>query len=678
MCIMQTKIMEYRREIDGLRALAVLPVIFFHAGFETFGGGFVGVDVFFVISGYLITSVILIEVQAGTFSLIRFYERRVRRILPALFFVVALCIPFAWFLLLPSDMKEFSKSVLSVALYVSNHYFASVSGYFDTTAELKPLLHTWSLALEEQYYVIFPLVIVAMSRLTRRVVIYMLASIAVISLALSYAGAYSNPTGAFFLLPSRGWELLIGAFVAYILLYTNVANASRSVMQLASLLGLGLIVFAVFVFDKNTPFPSLYALVPTFGTALLILYARPTTHIGKLLGSKAFVSVGLISYSAYLLHHPIFSFVRHGSSGEPSAMVLLLLIMLNFILAYGSWRYVEQPFRRKEHISRRLVFIFAAMGSAALIAFGIAGIKLEGFINRYMYVVNSFPSYELSNKKLARESNVSVSSFVDNAINDPVKNSSADKLWFSSNSNLIKVLIVGNSHSKDLYNIFAMNKGLFEKFEFARYGIQISCFDAGRSNRFFESPNYKYADVIILSTMWDESRPCGEFGSGDFNGARNLAAIGRLDGKLIALSSNTLSFPRFGSMTLTDKYVYKAAAERLTIADTNGVSELTRAINRRHYELKDSSDKILETNERLKNMAKLNGLVYLNKQDYLCDQSEGICFGITHDFQKTVYDYGHYTLAGARLFGLRAHDAQWLRPIEDAFRHRVDSNLYSH
>ena len=160
--------MNYRREIDGLRALAVLPVILFHAGFETFSGGFVGVDVFFVISGYLITTIILAELEQGRFSIVNFYERRARRILPALFLVMLVCIPFAWIWLLPSDMKDFSQSLIAVAIFASNILFWRESGYFDTAAELKPLLHTWSLAVEEQYYVLFPLFLMLFWKLGKR------------------------------------------------------------------------------------------------------------------------------------------------------------------------------------------------------------------------------------------------------------------------------------------------------------------------------------------------------------------------------------------------------------------------------------------------------------------------------------------------------------------------------
>src|SRR5574337_70487 len=240
--------MEYRQEIDGLRALAVIPVILFHAGFNTFSGGFLGVDVFFVISGYLITSIILAKREAGTFSLVDFYERRARRILPALFFVILTCIRFAWFWLSRSDIKEFSESLIAVPVPVSNFLFWQRSGYFDPAAEFKPLLHTWSLAVEEQYYLLFPTFLVLTWRLRRYWVIGILAIVALISLALAHWGALNHPQATFFLLPARIWELLIGVFAAFHLFGREDAKInsgySSHLTQFLSIFGLFSIVYS--------------------------------------------------------------------------------------------------------------------------------------------------------------------------------------------------------------------------------------------------------------------------------------------------------------------------------------------------------------------------------------------------------------------------------------------------
>lgn len=370
---------KYRPEIDGLRTLAVIPVILFHAGFESFGGGFVGVDVFFVISGYLITTIILAELETGKFSIVKFYERRARRILPALFLVMAASIPFAWLWLIPSDLKDFSQSVAAVSVFASNILFWNESGYFETAAELKPLLHTWSLAVEEQFYVLFPLFLMLSWRLGKKPVVALLGLIAVFSLVVAHWGAIHKPSETFFLLPTRGWELAIGALIAFYFGKEQRRVYSPIFGQTLSILGMALILYSVFAFDKSTPFPSLYALIPTIGTALIILFGWPHTFVGGLLASRAFVGIGLISYSAYLWHQPLFAFARHRNLNGPGFLELAILPLAALALAYLSWRFVESPFRHKSAISRSKVFSFAVVGSAAFIAFGAAGHLTHGF-----------------------------------------------------------------------------------------------------------------------------------------------------------------------------------------------------------------------------------------------------------------------------------------------------------
>jgi peptidoglycan/LPS O-acetylase OafA/YrhL len=374
--------MIYRREVDGLRALAVVPVILFHAGFAKFSGGFIGVDVFFVISGYLITTIIISDLKNGRFSIVDFYERRARRILPALFLVMLACIPFAWFWLLPGDMQDFSESLSMVSLFVSNFLFWLESGYFEKAAELKPLLHTWSLAVEEQFYVLFPVFLMTAWRLGIKWVMILLAIAAVASLALAQWGLGKDPMATFFLLPTRGWELVIGAFVAFYFSRNSAAHVSHGSNQILSMLGISFIIYSIFFFNKSTPFPSVYALIPTVGTALVLMFGRPQTHVGKMLASRVFVGLGLISYSAYLWHQPIFSFARHSSPTEPTPLFLFALSLMTLVFAYLSWRFVEQPFRNKNIIGRTRVFYFALLGSIGLIFIGIYGHSSNGYFFR--------------------------------------------------------------------------------------------------------------------------------------------------------------------------------------------------------------------------------------------------------------------------------------------------------
>jgi len=365
----------------------VVPVILYHAGFNTFSGGYVGVDVFFVISGYLITSLIISEKDSGSFSIRAFYERRARRILPALFFILLICVPFAWLWLLPEDLVRFSQSLLAVSGFSSNILFWRTSDYFDIAAELKPLLHTWSLAVEEQFYLFFPPFLILAWRLGKRWMLTLLAVVAVISLAFAQLNSVTHPSAAYYLLPTRSWELLIGAIAAFYLSDDTAYKLSRPVCEVCSWSGLVMLLYAVFAFDKQTPFPGIYALVPTIGAVLIVLCATSGTSVGKFLGNRLFVGVGLISYSAYLWHQPLLAFARHRTLDKPSKLLLGALVMASLALAYGSWKYVEAPFRNRRNFSRKQIFAYSAAGSIFIALIGLAGITGKGFPGRMPRVV---------------------------------------------------------------------------------------------------------------------------------------------------------------------------------------------------------------------------------------------------------------------------------------------------
>lgn len=378
--------MKYRREIDGLRAIAVVPVILFHAGFSQFGGGFVGVDVFFVISGYLITSIIYDEQTRGVFTLRRFYERRARRILPALLCVMAFCIPAAWLLMLPAELKDFSKSLSAVAVFSSNILFARQAGYFDTSADLKPLLHTWSLAVEEQYYVLFPVLILAVWSLGKRKIVATLLALGCASLLLAQLHSEQLRSSSFFLLTTRGWELLIGALIALTLAPVQEPHAEKRrwiLRETCSVAGLSLIAYAIVAFDASTPFPSVYALIPTIGAALIIVFADEQTVVGRLLGTRWLVAVGLISYSGYLWHQPLLAFARLYAGEGPGTSVLLALIGLTFVLAYLTWRFIERPFRNRQLVALKPFAWGVGAMSTTMITLGMLGYVQNGFADHF-------------------------------------------------------------------------------------------------------------------------------------------------------------------------------------------------------------------------------------------------------------------------------------------------------
>jgi peptidoglycan/LPS O-acetylase OafA/YrhL len=366
----QNENLGYRPEIDGLRALAVLPVIFFHAGFELLEGGFVGVDVFFVISGYLITAILYREIQGGTFTLARFYERRIRRLYPALTLVTFACLPFAWLWLLPSDFRQFLHSMAAIQVFASNIYFWQEMGYFSTAAELTPLLHTWSLAVEEQFYVVFPLALILLRSVRRHLLMVLIGLALAASLMLAEHWSTRHPEAAFFLLPTRAWELLTGSMLA--LLMERWRPARNALSEILALAGVAMILFAIFTFHNRTPFPGFLALLPVGGTALVIAFAQRDTLVARFLSLRPLIFIGLLSYSAYLWHQPLFAFTRirfHSSMGVP---LYLLLIILTFVLAYLSWRFVETPFRKGFRVPRRVLLRTTVLASSLLFVSAVA------------------------------------------------------------------------------------------------------------------------------------------------------------------------------------------------------------------------------------------------------------------------------------------------------------------
>ncbi|MGB7372765.1 acyltransferase family protein [Pontixanthobacter sp.] len=382
--------MIYRREIDGLRAVAVMPVVLFHAGFEIFSGGFIGVDIFFVISGYLITSILLTDLENNRFSLFRFYERRARRILPALTVVILTCVPFAYTWMMPNELKDFSQSIFAATFFASNFLFWWESGYFAPASETKPLLHTWSLAVEEQYYIIFPILLLVLWKYRKERIAWIFSATAFASLLLAEWGWRNAPSANFYLFPFRAWELLAGSLAA---IFTRKFGVQQK--QWISAIGFTLILLSIFTFDAKTPFPSFYAVIPVTGAALLLCFGGEGTLAAKLLGFRPLVFVGLISYSAYLWHQPVFAFARIRSVSEPTPYLMGALGVASFALAYLSWRFIENPFRNSKSgpiRSQSSVFLASGMAMAMALYIGLIGVFGQGFPGRTTPSGQSFAS----------------------------------------------------------------------------------------------------------------------------------------------------------------------------------------------------------------------------------------------------------------------------------------------
>ncbi|WP_377194751.1 acyltransferase family protein [Ruegeria meonggei] len=375
----------YRPDIDGLRAVAVVPVVLHHAGFATVPGGFVGVDIFFVISGFLITRILTREIRDGQFSLLSFYERRARRILPALFAVLVACLAVGWFLLLPSQYDALARSTAATLLFVSNVWFWDAAGdYFGRGVELAPLLHTWSLAVEEQFYLGFPILLWLMAKQSRSFWVGVIAVISLISLGLSIWATTAAPIANFYLTPMRVWELGLGALLA---IGAFPALRRPWAAEAIGLIGLVMIAGSIVLISEDTPFPGFMAVPPCAGAAFLIWAGMHGTSIaGRLLALRPVVWIGLISYSLYLWHWPILvaARVQNGSADLP-VMTALACVLLSVLLAAASMYLIERPFRipaGKGGFSRGRIFAGAGIGAALILGLAVTLVAKEGVPSR--------------------------------------------------------------------------------------------------------------------------------------------------------------------------------------------------------------------------------------------------------------------------------------------------------
>lgn len=517
--------MNYRPDIDGLRSIAVLPVIFFHAGLSIFSGGFVGVDIFFVISGYLITTIILSELQNDKFSIINFYDRRARRILPALFAVMLFCLVTGYFTMMPDEFKNLGQSLIATTAFSNNILLALTSGYWDLASEFKPLLHTWSLGVEEQYYIIIPMLLLFAWKFFKSKILWMFIFIFFSSLIFAIWFVSISPNIAFYILPTRAWEIALGSIVAVILSKNIINKNNLSICNLLSLIGLILILISIFTFNNKVLSPSYYLLIPTIGTCLIIIFSNENTLTYKLLSLRPIVFIGLLSYSLYLWHQPIFSFLRIYSIEEPSTNTFLISIVFIFLISYLSLKYIETPFRNKKAVSQKAIFTFAVVGSLFFLAVGLFLNKNYGVPSR---VFDPSIKIEDLDKRIYNE-----------------KIFSFKKDSFSNDSRK-KLLIVGDSFGRDFTNI------ILETFNTDNIEIVYT----PDLNQCIASKEklYSQSDIIVFAYYSEYSKECVDtnikyvsdntkklYYIGIKNFGYNLNWLIRLSGKELANQYNPIS-----------------------------------------------------------------------------------------------------------------------------------------
>ena len=647
---------KYRPEIDGLRALAVLPVILFHAGYNNFEGGYVGVDIFFVISGYLISSIIIYEVELGKFSLKNFYERRARRILPALFSVILISAPFAWFILLPADLELFNNSAFSALTFWSNYIFYFEIDYFETSSRLKPLLHTWSLSIEEQFYIIFPILLLFFFKFKKKYFIIFISIIAILSLFVAQWGGNLKLTYPFiekeilffnqssltnFFLPfGRIWELIIGILISF---YIKKNGQPNYYNQIFSLIGIVLILYSIFTFTKETNYPSFQTLFPTVGTALIIIFTNKNTLAFKLFSQKILVFFGLISYSAYLYHYPIFTFVEYSNFIEFNNLNKIFLIFLTFILSYLSWKFIEKPFRKKSIISsKNFYFFLGLLYSLVLILFVITN-NNKGFKSRFDKDFENF-SINFNIKELEEETSV---------FKDELRKNDG-----FANDNKKKILIIGNSVAVDLLMVFDQNKELFNDYEFKEYYFKLeNLFENSQKNKInlnklIESELFINADVLMISTLYNEY----ETSFIKNNVIKLLYDITAKHGKLLVVTSNSPVF--------YDDRGINPILSILLKNKKNKISEIE--LNKLYYEKLNS--KFIRIGKKVKQFTNELDIIFLNKFDYSCSLNEKSCDALTDKGNLIYFDGIHYTKKGAKYFGKKMHKLDWLEPVDKYYK----------
>lgn len=627
----------HRDEIDGLRSIAVTSVILYHAGLAAFPGGYLGVDVFFVISGFLITSILLRDLENDNFSIVRFYERRCRRILPALFLVTTLSAIPAVFLLLPSQLTEYGRSLVATALFVSNFLFANEVDYFTNAADLKPLIHTWSLSVEEQFYIFFPPLLFLLFGRGFRAVFWVLLSAAVLSLAVAQYGSINSPEQNFFLTHVRVWELAVGALAAVIYTYRPQSGGN-----VASLAGLAMVVLPMFFFGKPIVSPSLHTAVPVLGTALIILFGQGSTHVGRLLSLRPFVFIGLVSYSAYLWHQPLFAYARIYFNGEAPWGVMAALIGLTFVLSYYSWRYIENPVRaiRTGLLTRNWIFVWAALSIAVTAGMGL--LFASGAIKSRVQV--------------------------DELVIDPISEWGKSKNLHAANPGYrygepvsgenINVFVIGDSHSYGTINMLrSLQKAELSEYKFAHGMLPAACFqNHGEGGTLREVVDYCMgtwagettgqlltdSDALLFSVRWSAREYLVQYIPHLITWARERNL------KTIILSN----MPEWieGSPTLIRSLVDDLKRDEIEANDIN--TAFQPYLN----------PKIDKLNVLLEDLTVRNGGLFLYKQDYSCDDRR-FCYAVTPDLKAMHTDYGHETLNGAFFYAQRIADRKWFDPV---------------
>lgn len=642
--------MQYRPEIDGLRTLAIVPVILYHlkipfADGYFLPGGFLGVDIFFVISGFLITQVILGELETtGRFELRNFYVRRARRLLPAILVVAIASSVAAYLLMLPSELNRYAASVLAALGFYSNFYWYFTLGeYGAQPGLLQPMLHTWSLAIEEQFYLAFPLFLMVLPKRRPLLLATVFGVVILASLAAAHVSTMYNQNLSFFSPISRAWELLIGGMLALNMRNAPVWRAPYWLSWTLPKLAVALLVASMLIMDlSQVQHPGLVTLPTVLATAALIWGARPGEMVTRILSFGPFVYIGKLSYSLYLWHFPIFAFGRMSGVEVPNVGDYALWIIVTFVSSAACYHIIERPARF--HLSGRAFSGLVAGALSLLFAF-IVTVQHTDLISgarsvdlAKIYGVNDFDNERLRNQTWMPLGDLTGEA---EAPQNPHSPSQPDleKLVFGDSQKL-NVLIVGNSHSKDLFNALHLNAELFPGIAFARFGMA-STLPIEHRAQLETSPNFYAADVVMIAPRYlpETIETLPTF----------LSELSRR-GKQVVLVGATAEFDTPGTIPLFDWY-------------TQRHREQPNPQNLNMLAFSFEKDYPRQQNIELRAIAHARGIPFLSRRELLCDDAIRQCALATPNGRKAMYDADHWTIEGALHFGEEAAHQGWAQVL---------------
>lgn len=603
------KVLPYKPEIDGLRALAIFLVFGYHIfenetltlfGLTLFSGGFIGVDIFFVISGYLITLIIVNEYERKQFNFFSFMFRRIRRIVPALLLLSFFILLSGIFILLPMNLIDISYSFLSLSIFFSNiYFFVSGKNYSALEQFPQPFIHTWSLSVEWQFYLIFPLFLLFIISKIKKRFFFIYAFIFIFFILAIFLNYIDQPL-SFFLIFSRIWEFFVGVLIA---LLPQKRTYKRKYL-FYSLVGLLIILLYSFGYDKSINHPSFFTIFPIFGSYLLLRYfhnLNPITNLFKLPLVRYF---GLSSYSIYLYHYPLISFTRiiFDKNDTNFFLIGLLLLLLIFFLSFISYEFIEKPFRNRKIINNKLFLKSNLLLLSLCFFLSILILKNKGFESKWKISEN----YSLDNR------------FYENEWYKIFKENK--KIDFGNNEKT-KVLVMGDSHANDFFNMLNLNRNLYNDFDFS----YLNSFD-------FKNEKIQKSDYVILSKAWKDK---------DLDSLNSKIDILIKSKKKVFLVSHNVTFP-------LAKFDFTISDEFLSNKGSLPSEEEKKEIEKRFFKSGNYHEKI---NNKLKKISIDKQIIYLNRYDYLCSDLRKSCDFLTYNFSKIYFDEDHYTIAGAKYLG---------------------------